>query len=88
VIFVLVGLNLIQFVVGSWVEPRVSGTALSVSPTVVLFSVFFWTWMWGLFGTFIGVPITIALMSFAAEHPATRWITAVFGGGLSRPGTA
>jgi predicted PurR-regulated permease PerM len=88
VIFVLVGLNLIQFVVGSWVEPRVSGTALSVSPTVVLFSVFFWTWMWGLFGTFIGVPITIALMSFAAEHPATRWIAAVFGGGASRPGTA
>jgi len=84
VIGVLVCLNLIQFVVGNWVEPRVSGSALSVSPTVVLFSVFFWTWMWGLFGTFIGVPVTIALLSFAAEHPATRWIATVFGGGPSQ----
>ncbi len=81
VIGVLVCLNLIQFVVGNWVEPRVSGSALSMSPTVVLFSVFFWTWMWGLFGTFIGVPVTIALLSFAAEHPATRWIAAMFGAG-------
>jgi predicted PurR-regulated permease PerM len=80
VILVLAGLNLIQFVIGNWVEPRASGSALSVSPTVVLFSVFFWTWMWGLFGTFIGVPITIAILSFAGEHPATRWIATLFGG--------
>jgi predicted PurR-regulated permease PerM len=80
VLLVLVFLNAIQFIVGNWVEPRVSGTALSISPTVVLFSVFFWTWMWGLFGTFIGVPITIALLSFAEQHPSSRWIAVLFGG--------
>jgi hypothetical protein len=26
----------------------------------VLFAVFFWTFMWGLFGAFIGVPIVLA----------------------------
>lgn len=79
VLLVLLFLNAIQFIVGNWVEPRVSGNALSISPTVVLFSVFFWTWMWGLFGTFIGVPITIALLSFAEQHPASRWIARLFG---------
>ena len=54
-------LNVIQFVIGSYIEPRVSGNALAISPFIVLFSVFFWTWMWGLFGAFIGVPITIAI---------------------------
>ena len=54
-------LNIIQFVVGSYVEPRVSGSVLSISPFVVLFAIFFWTFLWGLFGTFIGVPITLAL---------------------------
>ena len=47
-------------------EPRVCGTALA---TVVLFAVFLWTFLWGLFGAFIGVPITIVLLTFCAQHP-------------------
>lgn len=72
-------LNVIQFVIGSYIEPRVSGSALSVSPFLVLLSVFFWTWMWGLFGAFIGVPITIAILTFCAQHPSTLWIAELFG---------
>jgi AI-2 transport protein TqsA len=72
-------LNVIQFVIGSYIEPRVSGSALAVSPFLVLFSVFFWTWMWGLFGAFIGVPITIAILTFCAQHPTTLWIADLFG---------
>jgi len=33
-------LNIIQFVIGSYVEPRVSGNVLSIYPMVVLFAVF------------------------------------------------
>jgi AI-2 transport protein TqsA len=65
-------LNVIQFVVGSYIEPRVHGSALAVSPFVVLFAVFFWTFLWGLFGAFIGVPITIAILTFCAQHPSSR----------------
>ena len=31
------------------------GNILSISPSVVLFAVFFWTFLWGLYGAFIGV---------------------------------
>lgn len=79
VIAVFACLNLIQFLVGSYVEPRVSGSALSMSPTLVLFSVFFWSYLWGIFGAFIGVPITIALLTFCAQHPASRWVAELFG---------
>ena len=72
-------LNIIQFVIGSYVEPRVSGSALAISPFIVLFSVFFWTYLWGLFGAFIGVPITIALLTFCAQHPSSRWLADVLG---------
>ena len=67
-------LNIIQFVVGSYIEPRVSGNALSISPFIVLFSVFFWTYIWGLFGAVIGVPVTIAVLTFCAQHPSSRWL--------------
>lgn len=72
-------LNIIQFVIGSYIEPRVSGSALSVSPFIVLFAVFFWTYMWGLFGAFIGVPITIAVVTFCALHPSTGWLAHILG---------
>ena len=75
-----VGLNLIQSTVGSYIEPRVSGSALAISPFIVLLSIFFWTYMWGIFGAFIGVPITIAILSFCAQHPSTEWAALLLSG--------
>jgi AI-2 transport protein TqsA len=69
---VFIGLNLLQFVIGSYIEPRVAGTAVSVSPLMVLFAVFFWGLLWGIAGAFIGVPILIALATICAGHPSTR----------------
>jgi AI-2 transport protein TqsA len=80
VLGIFVCLNIIQFVVGSYVEPRVSGSILSISPLVVLFAVFFWTFLWGLFGTFIGVPIALAILSFCDQHPSSRWLADLLGG--------
>lgn len=73
------GLNLIQFTVGSYLEPRISGSALSMSPVLVIFSIFLWTFMWGLFGAFIGVPITITTLTFCALHERTRWVADLLG---------
>jgi AI-2 transport protein TqsA len=80
VVGVFVCLNIIQFVVGSYIEPRVSGAVLATSPTVVLLAVFLWTYLWGLFGAFIGVPIVIAIVTFCAYHPSSRWIADLLGG--------
>jgi predicted PurR-regulated permease PerM len=80
VVGVFVCLNIIQFVVGSYIEPRVSGAVLAMSPSVVLLAVFLWTYLWGLFGAFIGVPIVIAVVTFCAYHPSSRWIAELLGG--------
>jgi AI-2 transport protein TqsA len=80
VLGVFVCLNAIQFVVGSYIEPRVAGHMLSISPLVVLFSIFFWTFLWGIFGTFIGVPIALAILTFCDQNPNSRWISDLFGG--------
>jgi predicted PurR-regulated permease PerM len=80
VIGVFICLNIIQFVIGSYVEPRLSGNVLSISPFVVLFAIFLWTFLWGLFGTFIGVPITLAILTFCQQHPASRWLADLLGG--------
>jgi AI-2 transport protein TqsA len=72
---VFIGLNLLQFVIGSYLEPRVAGTAVSVSPFMVLFAVFFWGMLWGIAGACIGVPILITLAIVCARYPSSRPIT-------------
>jgi AI-2E family transporter len=71
-LIVFIGLNILQFVIGSYIEPRVARTAVSVSPFMVLFAVFFWGMLWGVAGAFIGVPILIALATVCARHPGAR----------------
>jgi predicted PurR-regulated permease PerM len=80
VLGMFVGLNLIQFAVGSYVEPRVAGSVLSISPTVVLFAIFLWTFLWGFFGTFIGVPIALAIIAYCEQHPSSRWVADLLSG--------
>jgi predicted PurR-regulated permease PerM len=80
VLGVFVCLNIIQFVIGSYIEPRVSGAVLAISPLAVLFAVFFWTFLWGLYGSFIGVPIAIAALTFCEHYPSSRWIADLLGG--------
>jgi predicted PurR-regulated permease PerM len=79
-VIVFACLNLIQFLVGSYLEPRIAGSALSMSPFLVLFSVFFWAFLWGIAGAFIGVPIVIAVLTLCEQHPSSRWIADLLGG--------
>jgi AI-2 transport protein TqsA len=82
---VFIGLNLLQFVIGSYIEPRVAGTAVSVSLLMVPFAVFFWGLLWGIAGAFIGAPIVIALATICAGHPSTRLIAVLVSADGSTP---
>jgi AI-2 transport protein TqsA len=73
-------LNLIQFLIGSYLEPRIAGAALSVSPFLILFAVFFWSFLWGIPGAFIGVPIVIAVLTVCEQHDSTKWVPMVLSG--------
>lgn len=71
---ILAGMSLIQFSIGNYIEPLFAGTALAVSPFMVLFAVFFWSFLWGIPGAFIGVPMTMALLVMCEQSASTRWI--------------
>jgi predicted PurR-regulated permease PerM len=77
---VFVTLAVIQFVIGSYLEPLISGSALAISPSVVTFAVVLWTFLWGLPGAFIGVPLAIAFLTLCAQFPSTQWIATMFSG--------
>jgi len=77
---VFAGMNVIQFFSGSYIEPRVAGKALAMSPFLVLLAVFFWAFMWGIAGAFIGVPLVIALLVICDQHEESRWAARLLSG--------
>ncbi|MCI4678382.1 AI-2E family transporter [Rhodoblastus acidophilus] len=83
-IVVFACLNFIQFFIGSYLEPRIAGARLSMSPFIVLFAVFFWSFLWGIAGAFIGVPILIAILTICAEHNSSKWLAVLMSGGAGK----
>lgn len=61
------GLLAIEQVMGNYIDPRVQGRQVSLSPLVVLIVLLFWGWIWGIAGAILAVPITIALLIVSAH---------------------
>lgn len=80
IMIVFLGLFAIQFVIGNYLEPLVAGAALAISPLAVIFAVFFWSFLWGVPGAFIGVPVTIAILTLCELSPSSRWIATLLSG--------
>ena len=74
---VFFGVGAIQFIIGNFVDPKIEGRALALSPLVVLVAIIFWGWVWGVFGALLGVPLTVALVIVAEHFKQTRWIAAL-----------
>lgn len=67
-------LQLINFVVGNVVYPRLSGRSLNIDPVAILLSLAFWGAIWGLPGMFLSTPLTVMAMVVLAQFRSTHWI--------------
>lgn len=76
------GLVIAQFIIGNIIEPRYLGRSLNLSPLVILFALGLWGGIWGIWGMFLSVPITVMMIILFTHFPATRPI-AIF---LSKDG--
>lgn len=64
------GLFVMEQVIGNLVDPKLQGKALSLSPLVVLVGLLFWSWVWGVGGALLAVPITATLVVICAHIPS------------------
>jgi predicted PurR-regulated permease PerM len=53
------GLVALTTLEGHFVTPAIVGRRLTLNPLLVLVALAFWTWMWGPFGAFLAVPLSI-----------------------------
>ena len=52
---------------GNFVTPWVMGRSLTLNPVIILLSLTFWGWMWGIVGVILAVPILAAFKIFCAH---------------------
>jgi predicted PurR-regulated permease PerM len=73
-LWVLVGVGVIQVIVGNLLEPRLMGNSMNISPLVVLLSLIAWGAIWGVLGMILSVPIMVMLIIVCARFDSTRRI--------------
>jgi predicted PurR-regulated permease PerM len=57
---------------GNFITPWVMGRSLTLNPVIVLLSLTFWGWMWGIAGIILAVPILAAVKIFCAHITPTE----------------
>lgn len=71
---VFAGMAVIQLVISNFVYPMLQGRSLSLSPVAIVVALAFWSWVWGIGGALIAVPLTAALVIVCEHFEGTRWI--------------
>jgi AI-2 transport protein TqsA len=71
---VFFGFAVLQIVISNVVYPMLQGRSLSISPILILISLAFWGWLWGIAGALLAVPITASLVILCERFSSTEWI--------------
>ncbi|MFC1467888.1 AI-2E family transporter [Verrucomicrobiota bacterium] len=71
----------IQQVMGSFIEPKVQGDNLNLSPLVILMALVFMGWLWGAVGALLSVPLAVALKIVCENIDALQPISIMMGSG-------
>jgi AI-2 transport protein TqsA len=76
----LLGFAVVNFLMGSAIEPRWMGKGLNLSPLVVFVSLVFWGWVLGPVGMLLSIPLTIMVKIALGANEGTRWVSVMLGG--------
>jgi AI-2 transport protein TqsA len=74
VVLVLVLLTGVHAALTRLLERRLMPKDVSLSPLLVLFSLFFWAWLWGIPGMILAVPLLTAARIFFENVPTLRFL--------------
>lgn len=69
----------IQFaavIVGNLIYPRMQADTQNIDPVTTIVALSLWSFLWGIAGAFLAVPMTLMLMMAFAQFESTRWVAA------------
>lgn len=73
----------IEMVLGNIIDPRIQGVQLNISPLMILISLSFWGYIWGIAGMFLAVPIMSIIQIVCLVIPSLKPIAVILSSGKS-----
>lgn len=73
-LIVLIAVGAVQVVVGNFIEPKVFGKSLNLSPLVTILSLAIWGKIWGVTGMVLSVPITVIMIIVFSQFERTKTV--------------
>ncbi len=61
VVYVGILLLAVNQIIGNFIEPRIEGKGLGISPFIILVSLTLWGYIWGFIGMIVAIPFTVIL---------------------------
>lgn len=74
---IFIVIQVVATIVGNFIYPRLQAHTQNIDPVATLLSLAFWSWLWGLPGAFLAVPMTLMSMMVFSQFPSTRWVAAM-----------
>ncbi len=74
-LIILILLTVLAFTMGNIIEPKVFGNTLNLSPILIIFSLIFWGYLWGIVGMFLAVPIMSMIKIILSKFEGTKSIS-------------
>lgn len=73
-LIVFFGFAVLQIVISNFVAPALHGRSLALSPVAIIVALAFWSWVWGIAGALIAVPLTSTLVIVCEHFRSTEWV--------------
>ena len=83
ILFVGISAIVIQNLIGNFLDPRLSGNSLNLSPFIILAALSVFGYVWGIVGMFLAVPLLSILQIICANVENTRPIAMLISSGRS-----
>jgi len=83
ILFVAIGTILTQNIIGNFLDPRLSGNSLNLSPFIILSGLGIFGYVWGVVGMFLAVPMLSVVQIICANIGPARPIAILISSGRS-----
>lgn len=75
----------VQIIMGNVVEPKITGSSLSLNTIVVILGLVFWGYLWGITGMILSVPLLVLTKVILSQLPDAKLLVRLMGSKEEEP---